>query len=380
MPMRRATRAALLAFALSRLLFFALVIAGSNTAFVRKVYSGRIWETNIVLQRARIVPGIIITVMNGDAWWYRSIALHGYEHRRFSATPAANWAFFPLYPLIVRSLGAGGDFAIDGMLVSHVAFFGALLLLFLVTVGGGGTEEDAERATFYLAFFPTSYFFSLPLPESLFLLLTLAAFFAAQRDKWWLAGLVGGLAASTRAAGLMLLPALFFLAIERRSWRRAVPWLFVIPAGTGAFMLYLYRLTGNALAFAGVQGNWSRHPTPFWTPVVAFLRKPYAIGEPWNFIGLNFIAVLLVAAAACWFLASRRWALGAYALLSLLLPLTAGSLQSISRYAVVIFPVFIALATFGRRSAIDRTILAISATLFGWLVALFVLRIDFALA
>src|SRR6266550_1594793 len=149
---RRTVRAALLAFLLSRAAFFALVVVGSNVAFLRKVYNDRIWETTVVLQRERIVPGIIVTVMNGDAWWYRSIARDGYDRRPF-APGASNWAFFPLYPL---------------------------------TLACGGTEDDAGRAVFYVAFFPTSYFLSLPLPESIFLFLTVGAFLAAQRDRWWL--------------------------------------------------------------------------------------------------------------------------------------------------------------------------------------------------
>ena len=160
----------------------------------------------------------------------------------------------------------------------------------------------------------------------------------------------------------------------------AFAWLLLIPFGAGAFMIHLYRLTGNAFAFAGVQQSWGHHATTFWTPLVAFLRRPSAIGEPWNLIGMNFLAAAVFAAAACWWLARRQWSLGAYALLSLLLPLSAGSLQSMSRYAAVVFPLFIALAIIGRRAAVDRTIVAVSVTLFGWLVALLTLRVDFALA
>jgi Gpi18-like mannosyltransferase len=377
MPMNhRNARAALLAFLLSRALFFALIVIGSNVAFVRKVYNDRIWETKVELQRGRIGPQLIITVMNGDAWFYRSIATSGYERRPF-APGAANWAFFPLYPLAVRMLG--GDYAVSGMLLSNAALLAALLLLGPLTQACGGSDDDAARAVFYAAFFPTSYFLSMPLPESLFFFLTIAAFFAAQRERWWLAGIAGALAAATRPAGVLLLPALALLAIERRAWRRAA-WLLLIPLGTAAFMLHLYRLTGNAFAFAGVQGSWNRHASMPWTPLLAFLRNPSVAGEPWNLIALNFIAALLILAAAIWFLARSDWPHGSYALLSLLLPLSSGSLQSMGRYAAVAFPLFIALAFLGRRAAIDRVIVAVSIALFGWLIALLTLRVDFALA
>jgi Gpi18-like mannosyltransferase len=149
-----------------------------------------------------------------------------------------------------------------------------LLLLGPLTLACGGTEEDAARACFYLAFFPTAYFLSLPLPESLFLFLIVGAFFAAHRDRWWLAALLGALATATRPAGGLLLPALALLAIERSVWRRALAWLLLIPLGTVAFMLHLYRVTGNAFAFAGVQEDWHRHAPMPWTPLFSFLRHP----------------------------------------------------------------------------------------------------------
>ncbi|HEY6136967.1 MAG TPA: hypothetical protein VI670_04310 [Thermoanaerobaculia bacterium] len=373
----RTIRAALFAFVLSRAVFFALVVVGSNVAFLRKVYNDRLWETNVVLRGERIVPAIVLTVMNGDAWWYRSIAVSGYERRPY-APGQANWAFFPLYPLTVRVLG--GDFALSGMLVSHAALLGALLLLPTLTIACGGTEDDAARACFYLAFFPTAYFLSLPLPESLFLFLTVGAFAAAHRDRWWLAGLLGALATATRPAGGLLLPALALLAIERGTWRRALGWLLLIPLGAAAFLVHLYRLTGNAFAFEGAQEQWHRHAAMPWTPLVAFLRHPSTIGEPWNLLALNFVAALLIFFAAVWWLIRRQWSLGAYAAFSLLLPLASGSLQSMARYAAVVFPLFIAMAFMGRRAAVDRAIVAVSVALFGWLTALMILRVDFAWA
>jgi hypothetical protein len=95
----RTIRAALLAFLLSRAIF------------LREVYNDRIRETSVVLKAERIVRAIVLTVMNGDTWWYHSIAVSGYERRPFAAGPA-NWAFFPLYPLTVRVLD--GDFALSG--------------------------------------------------------------------------------------------------------------------------------------------------------------------------------------------------------------------------------------------------------------------------
>ncbi len=38
----------------------------------------------------------------GDVGWYMNIANDGYEARPFSATQLANWAFYPLWPLLLH--------------------------------------------------------------------------------------------------------------------------------------------------------------------------------------------------------------------------------------------------------------------------------------
>jgi Gpi18-like mannosyltransferase len=374
---RRIVRAAIVAFVASRVLTFALLIVGSQIAFLGKVYSNTIWETRVLLQSERLRPELERVVMVGDAWWYRSIAVRGYDRSPISGrTP--NWAFFPLYPVVVRVVSITGSFALDGMLVSNGAFLAALLLLGTAATRFGLTTEDAERAMFYLAFFPTSYFLSLPMTESLFLALSLGSILAAHEARWPLAGILGGLAALTRFPGILLVVPLALLARERWTWRAA--WIALVPAGTGAFMAYLARTTGDPLAFAHVQQHWNRAATWFWRPLAAFAAKPQAVGEPWNLLVLNFAVAVLLLAAGIILLARRQWALGAYTLASALLPLSTGSLQSIARYGLVVFPLFLVLAIAGRRSLVDRVVLATNILILGWLIAMMTLRVDFALA
>jgi Gpi18-like mannosyltransferase len=318
--------------------------------------------------------------MVGDAWFYRSIAMHGYDG---AARPgeAPNWAFFPLFPSLVRLLSFTGNFAFDGMILSHLAFAGALVLLGSLLTRSGFDLADAERAVWYVAFFPTSYFFSLPMTESLFLLLSVGAVLSGVCRRWWLAGILGALAALTRAPGVLLTLPLAILFVENRDEKRARGlWLLLVPAGTALFMWHLWRVTGDALAFVHVQRNWGRGTQHFWTPLVEFARHPNVVSEPWNLITLNVIATILVLVAAGGLLMQRRWPFGIYALASVLLPLSTGSLQSMARYAAVIFPLFVWLAVLGRRPFVDRVIMGIGITLLGCLLAFVILRVDFALA
>ena len=359
---RRLALDALLAFALSRALFFALVVAGSQIAFLQKTYSGSVWETRIDLQAARVRPELERVAMVGDAWFYRSIAMEGYDR-------SERVAFFPLFPLLVRLTHL--SFPLGGMIVSNLAFAGALLLLGAVAMKSGASEDDAGRAMFYLAFFPTSYFLSLPVTEALFLALSLAAVLCALDGRWWAAGLFGALATGTRVAGILLIP-LLLLQPGRRTSKF---WLLLVPAGLVASMWHLQRVTGDAFAFLHVQTRWGR--TFSLSALLAQLRN---FSEPWNFVALNLAAALLLIGVGVHLLVRREWAFGVYTLTTALLPLSSGSLQSVARYAVVAFPLFLWLAVRGRQPAWDRVILGVSITLFGWLIALLTLRVDFALA
>lgn len=374
---RAPIRAALLAFLISRAIFFALLIAGSQLSFLGKVYSNSIWETQIRLDAGRVRPNVESMVMVGDAWWYYSIAVRGYGPQ---PDRGPNWAFFPLFPLLTRYAHLTDDFALDGMLVANVSCLGALVLFALLAPRAGFRPEDAERAVYYLAFFPTSYFLSMPLTEGLFLLLSVAAFLGAFSNRWWLAGIAGALASATRITGALLIVPLALHAIVQRDRRVSTyAWLACVPAGVVAFFSYLGHRTGDFLAYVHTEASWGRAGSWPWRPLVDFFRDPSLLSDRWNLIALGAVVAILLLLAGIVLLAKRQFALGAYALLSLALPLSTGTLMSLSRYATVAFPLFLWLAILGRRTWFDRAWLATSTALIGWLVALFTLRVDFAL-
>ena len=70
------------------------------------------------------------------------------------------------------------------------------------------TPDVALRSAWFLLIFPTAYFLHIGYTEALFMALVLGSFLAARTERWWLAGLIGGLAALTRINGLVLLLAL----------------------------------------------------------------------------------------------------------------------------------------------------------------------------
>ena len=130
-----------------------------------------------------------------DAVHYIDIATKGYQ--------GTDMAFFPLYPFLIRVVGAfAGNHLIAGLLISNASFFFGLLYLYKLLEH----EYDrtvARRAIFYISIFPSAVFFSAVYTESLFFMLTVASFYYMRAHRWWLAGVIGFFAALTRVEGIL---------------------------------------------------------------------------------------------------------------------------------------------------------------------------------
>ena len=203
-----------------------------------------------------------------DSVWYLQIAHSGY----FS--PASS-GMFPLYPLLIRigTLVFRSEL-LTGLAISLTSMIGALYLLErLVTID---FDEPTARITVLLiAFFPVSFFFSAVYTESLFLLFTVGALYAARRDHWALAGALGALASATRSAGILLAAPLVIMYLygprassqpprPGRWWQpryritASVVWLLAVPVGMVAYLAYLGIAHGQPFAPFHAQQVWGR--------------------------------------------------------------------------------------------------------------------------
>ena len=195
-----------------------------------------------------------------DSGWYLGIASDGYERRPFEPTHQANWAFFPLTPILWRLLGANSHFPFAAVLASNLLFGCGLYFLVLLMREYGFSYEVCERAVAAICFFPTSYFFSLPLSESLFFFLSVGAFLASVRRQWPLMAIATLGACVTRFAGIFLVIAIGLHMWERRHQLPLRAWIALAasPLGLFAFMWHLHDVCGNALAFIDIQQAWGR--------------------------------------------------------------------------------------------------------------------------
>lgn len=380
----QAVRSASVAFVVTRLFVFSLIVLTARFETSHPDPQSTHYDARLSLRGTQLARILRARTSVADCNWYIGIAARGYERRPFTGDRTANWAFFPGYPLLLRAASRlTGEFNLTGVALSTLLFFGALVALHRLTVAFGFASGDADRAVFYVAAFPTSYFFSLPMTESLFLLLTVAAFLAAKRERWLLAGCAGALASATRSTGLMLLPALVVLHFETYRTLRPrlnVLALLLVPLGLLSFMLFLRDATGDAFAFKDVQAAWGRAPSLFLTPLIDYLRDPLLLAAPWDFRLLDFLAAAGALACGVALLSWRRYSLAAYTLLSAVAALSTRMLQSQARYSMVLFPAFVALAVWGRSARVDQIVRAAFLILLALMTILFSYQIDIALA
>jgi hypothetical protein len=175
-----------------------------------------------------------------DAAWYLVIAHYGY-HPELGVFTSSRTAFFPLYPLGLRTISALGLTPVAaGVALSLAALAAGLYGIHRLTtlelgrltdgrragadsrvqgggrVGGGGRAGVAGRgggtarlAVLLVALAPMAFYFSAVYSESLYLALSVGVFWCARKGRWAWVGILGALAGATRSAGLVLaVPAL----------------------------------------------------------------------------------------------------------------------------------------------------------------------------
>jgi hypothetical protein len=306
-----------------------------------------------------------------DSVWYLAIAGAGYGD-------GAREAFFPLYPLLVRIAGTPlGSALVGGALVS-TALLGVALVVLHRLVALDHDRAVARNAVLVTALFPMSFFFSAVYSESLFLALSVGAVYAARRDRWAWAGALGGLAAMTRSAGVVLLVPLALIYLwdvgrpslrARRPLRADVLWLGLVPLGLAAYCAFLALQGVDALAPFHAQEVWFRSfAGPFGgvrdgavaavqgaRQLLSGAREPVffkaAGGDPLLVARHNvelFAWLALGAVAVAGALRRLPAAYGAYLLAALALPLSypvgPQPLMSLPRFLAVLFPLAIWLA------------------------------------
>src|SRR5437773_182288 len=185
---------------------------------------------------------LLATWNHWDAANYVRIAEFGYQVALFDL------AFFPLFPLLISLPGhlfGNWSYVPIATILSNGTWLAAMFVIYQLATDIAG-DRVARRTLLYMCIFPTAFYLFAPYNESLFILLTAGAFLAMRRQKWWLAGLLGLLAALTRSAGILLvIPYLVELWTTRESITASrqnmlfrILTILFIPLGTALYAIY----------------------------------------------------------------------------------------------------------------------------------------------
>ncbi|EKD58278.1 MAG: hypothetical protein ACD_56C00159G0007 [uncultured bacterium] len=307
--------------------------------------------------------GLVDMHARWDSYWYLDIVNNGYYLK--TDNTLANVVFFPLYPALIKILGTIllGNFVLAGWILSMTFLMLSCAYLYKF-VKQFHPEIDPELPILLMLIFPTAFFFNVVYTESIFLFLTIATFYYAFRKNFYLAGLFAFLGALAHSNGVFLaLPILWKIVetngwqmmLSPKTWKKLIP-VILAPIGSFMFLGYDWWKFGDPLLFFKIQRNWGRAFSINWEHF-SFFSNPSITNM---FIDI-FLAIFIISAVVVvWKKLSPLYAI--FMSTTLIAAFTSGTLMSVGRYSLVMFPLFILLATIKNKTIQMGWILA--STLF----------------
>ena len=277
-----------------------------------------------------------------DYRWYSGIANHGYSYGG-----ASSYAFFPLWPTVLRVFAEVGA-------QTRLAIVAATLISGLVFSSVAVTHPFPRRAAVALASMPGSFALLLPYADGLALALGALAFLTAKRGNWAAAAALAFLAGTARPNGFILA-----LLLAGLAWRSDNRWRWAaVAAPISGFLLVngaFWLLSGQPAAFLHAEKHWGR-------------GSPSALFGSLN--GRWAALQVAAAAAACillWLLWRSRQRFGISAFLFagsvVFLSLSSGTFSAFSRQMLFAFPLIWTAADIRAKYATVAAVAGIAANI-----------------
>lgn len=189
-------------------------------------------------------------------------------------------AHLPLYPLMIRIFAVFFGY-LKSMIGVNILFTVVLSMFFYYLVKQYKITPKPLLLTAIFLFLPRFLIVrSVGAPESLFMFLILASLYFFEKEKFFYAGILGGLATITKIPGILLFVSYILVFIESYIKKRKfeISWLyiFIIPFCLGlVFSFYLWRY-GDFFAFFH-----SGASVPMPAPFSVFNSQAKWVGTVW---------------------------------------------------------------------------------------------------
>lgn len=288
-----------------------------------------------------------------DSEWYKKIVEVGYE-KASSETwqqvliehKQVSWAFFPLYPYSVKAISVLFHLSFYTAAYIHACIFSLLCFLLFYHIAYIQTSQihTALYITFVFIVFPFHYYFSMAYSEALYTSLLLASFLSVYYKKYSITILASTLLVLCRVNGLVAILPLCIAVFESNKMLHVKDILsfykhkklflqllcFIgMPIVFTMYLYYQYTMTGTLFAFSKAQIGWYRNLS--WPYISFFSSSEFQI----QFNSIYTIAFMLVAIAA-YNKMPKHFSVLIW--INILLATISGSLRSMQRFLIVLFP------------------------------------------
>lgn len=293
------------------------------------------WGLWFLLSQERALP--LLTILNRwDSGLYTTIVEEG--HRE------ALWAFFPLYPGVVRGLlgliGTSTAPAVIGCIISTIALLAFVVLS--TRTQENNPIEPTPWGMFLILYGPASFALHSHHTESTFLLLSFLALSLAVQGRAVMAGFFAGLTVWTKIQGVLIGFTVLFLLLrlvkQGRITLRQLVLSFVLIGCLGfAFLGFEWAMAGSPFAFLQAQSNWTHASS-----VVDVVRALW-LGNPWQNTSSGSIHRHIwffgtLALAVAYFRKDKYF--GAYSLAALFPMFLQAEFINVFRFGAVLFPLW----------------------------------------
>jgi hypothetical protein len=269
------------------------LVSSSNLRFVVPAASVLAWKAIVSLYLFARIGGFqdfdtayTHVYLGWDSFWYTRIAESGYQS-------LSQFAFFPLYPLIIRAFYlVTHDIVLSAGLPAYIFGIG-FAPLFQVVAEQYMDRQSAIRCTLIAVFFPVVFVFtSIAYSESIFLFLSLLFWIEYKSMRVGRASLVWAIASLTRTFGILLGIPLVLELVKKRQVKSSL--YLAIPAfSILAWLYYGFVSTGNWLAFRQAQvSSWSQADW-FSTSVLPFFAGRFSTFQPLSFFMIVIVGFLV---------------------------------------------------------------------------------------
>jgi Gpi18-like mannosyltransferase len=340
-------------------------------------------KTESLVENNLDLDNFLRSALRWDSVCYLTIAERGY-----TAQPGlTGWP--PVYPILIRTFAFVFQPPIlAALIVSSLATWLALMLLYIL-IADNHNEVTAKNTLLLYVVFPSSFFLVSGYSEATYFVFVVACLLLAQRKQWAWAGIMGALAALTRNLGIFLSIALLwegFLQFREKGSGKYTDLIkpFLVASmpvlGFGVFALYIHEVLKMGWPWQILSYYWGEYLGFPWQGIIGNAKRLSMVSTsadlywlPTNLVDLIFAITIPIT------LAFHRHSIRAshmvYAwavLLVSLIKLEPGdTLWAFSRYAITIFPFFVAVSPALQNRYVRLALVTVGLILQGALLYMF---------